>query len=63
MEASTEMRQTSVYCIECLCGRYIETESAELDCPTCGRKLRIEWDAEAKVAESKPEPKTIPAAA
>jgi Zn finger protein HypA/HybF involved in hydrogenase expression len=63
MEADTSMHQRSVYCIECLCGRYIETEAAELDCPTCGRKLRIEWDAEAKVAESKPEPKTIPAAA
>ena len=57
------MRQTSVYCIECLCGRYIETEYVELDCRTCGRELRIEWDAEAKAPESKPEPKTIPAAA
>lgn len=57
------MRQTSVYCIECLCGQYIETESVELDCPTCRRKLRIEWGAEVKVTAPKPEQKTTPAAA
>jgi Zn finger protein HypA/HybF involved in hydrogenase expression len=57
------MRQTSVYCIECLCGQYIETESVELDCPACERKLRIEWDAEVKATVPKPEPKTTPAAA
>ena len=47
-QATIEMRQASVYCIDCLCGRHIETQLIELDCPTCKRKLRIEWDAERK---------------
>ncbi len=55
------MHKTSVYCIECLCERYIETESEEIDCPGCGRKLRIEWDAEFKATVS--EPNAIPAIA
>jgi Zn finger protein HypA/HybF involved in hydrogenase expression len=57
------MYQRSVYCIECLCGRYIETENVEIDCPACSKKLRIEWDAEVKATVSKPEPNAIPAAA
>ena len=39
------MRHTSVYCLECLCGRWIEAESSTLDCPACSRTLAIEWAA------------------
>lgn len=31
------MRFTCVYCAECLCGRYFETETAEYRCPICHR--------------------------
>ncbi len=37
------MRLRSVYAIECLCGRYIETEETDLRCPECKRQLVIEW--------------------
>jgi predicted RNA-binding Zn-ribbon protein involved in translation (DUF1610 family) len=57
------MRQTSVYCVECLCGRQIETELVELDCPACGRKLLIERDAEKRATVAKPEQNKTPAAA
>jgi predicted RNA-binding Zn-ribbon protein involved in translation (DUF1610 family) len=57
------MLQTSMYCVECVCGQHLETDAAELDCPACGRKLRIEWDAEARATVQILEPKAIPAAA
>lgn len=57
------MQQISVYCIECLCGRYIETAKNELDCPECGRKLLIEWHAEIEAARAEAEAKATPAAA
>lgn len=63
LKANSDMRQTSVYCVECVCGQRLETDAAELDCPACGRKLQIEWDAEAKATMQTPEPKAIPAAA
>jgi DNA-directed RNA polymerase subunit RPC12/RpoP len=31
------MRLTSLYCAECLCGRYFETELTEYTCPNCQR--------------------------
>ena len=31
------MRLTSLYCSECLCGRYFETELTEYSCPNCQR--------------------------
>ena len=37
------MRVTSVFCFQCLCGRYIETEARMLECPSCHRQLVIEW--------------------
>ena len=33
----SKMRLTSLYCAECLCGRYFETESTEYTCPNCQR--------------------------
>lgn len=33
------MRLTSLYCAECLCGRYFETELTEYTCPNCRRIL------------------------
>ena len=35
----------SVYSVECLCGRKVESESRELECPSCGQKIRVEWPA------------------
>lgn len=31
------MRFTSLYCAECLCGRYFGSETTEYTCPTCKR--------------------------
>lgn len=45
------MEQKSVYCIECVCGRQIETAERALDCPACSRKLLIEWHAEIEAAQ------------
>jgi hypothetical protein len=41
------MRQKiSVYSVECVCGRQIETERQALPCPYCQRNVVIEWPAE-----------------
>jgi hypothetical protein len=40
------MRTTSVYCVECLCGHHLESESKELVCPGCQRQIVIEWPAQ-----------------
>lgn len=39
------MRTTSVYSVDCICGHHIESETAELVCPGCGRLVVIEWPA------------------
>jgi hypothetical protein len=33
------MRLTSLYCAECLCGQYFETELTEYTCPSCQRTI------------------------
>lgn len=37
------MRYRSVYEIECECGNKVESESAEMRCPNCGRVLVARW--------------------
>lgn len=38
------MRLTSLYCAECLCGRYFESEKTEYTCPACGRIIVFRSD-------------------
>ena len=37
------MQDTSVYCVECVCGREIESSELITTCPHCRRTLIIEW--------------------
>jgi hypothetical protein len=37
------MHLKSVYCVECICGYYIESETNTLTCPGCQRLVVIEW--------------------
>jgi DNA-directed RNA polymerase subunit RPC12/RpoP len=37
------MRTTSVFCAECLCGRYFESEHREYTCPNCKRIIILAW--------------------
>ena len=53
------MRQRSVYSVECVCGRHIETELDKFQCPSCQRDVVIEWPAEE--APETPEPAALPA--
>ncbi len=45
MRSSTQMRATSVYSVDCICGHHIETETTTLTCPECHRLVVIEWPA------------------
>jgi competence CoiA-like predicted nuclease len=45
----------SVFCLECLCSRHIETEARTLKCPSCDRELVIEWGREEKTHSEAPE--------
>ena len=48
------MRQESVYSVECVCGRQIETERQALPCPYCQRDVVIEWPAEERPQTPEP---------
>ena len=37
------MALKSLYCVECICGYYIESETNTLICPGCQRLVVIEW--------------------
>ena len=50
------MRQKFIYSVECVCGRHVETEAVELNCPHCQRALKIEWQAETANTKQEPEP-------
>lgn len=45
------MRAASVYSVECICGRLIESEPNSHVCPGCHRLIIIEWPA----AEEQPD--------
>jgi hypothetical protein len=57
------MRLTSVYCVECLCGRHVESETHILTCPGCQRLIVIEWPATDEAEHQKPETIQTPTAA
>jgi hypothetical protein len=48
------MQAQSVYCVQCLCGHLIESESEILCCPVCERQIVIEWAADEKDPDSEP---------
>ena len=53
------MTATSFYCLDCVCGRHLQSETRELVCPTCGRQIRIEWPAKAEEESSREEIREI----
>jgi hypothetical protein len=38
----------SFYCLDCVCGQRLRSETRDLVCNACGREIRIEWPAEAE---------------
>ena len=56
------MALKSLYCVECICGYYIESETNTLICPGCQRLVVIEWPGKEDQTESS-EPKQTPVAA
>jgi len=48
------MRTTSVFCAECICGFYFETQAREFICPKCNRLIVFEWG----VADDDAQPET-----
>jgi hypothetical protein len=56
------MALKSLYCVECICGYYIESETNTLICPGCQRLVVIEWPGKEEQAE-RSEAKQTPAAA
>ena len=36
------MQQKSVYCLDCICGQHIESETTTLTCPRCKRLIEIQ---------------------
>jgi hypothetical protein len=40
------MALKSLYCVECICGYDIESETNTLICPGCQRLVVIEWPAQ-----------------
>jgi hypothetical protein len=57
------MRLTSVYCVECLCGRHIESEIHILTCLGCQHVIVIELPATDEAKHQKPETIKTPTAA
>jgi len=41
------MTATSLYSLDCVCGRQLHSQSRDLVCPVCGRQIQIEWPARA----------------
>lgn len=45
------MQEHSTFVADCLCGRHFETPLREYVCPTCKRRIVLEWRS-----DSQPEP-------
>ncbi len=43
---------SSFYCLDCVCGQRLRSETRDLVCTACGREIRIEWPAEAETPAS-----------
>jgi hypothetical protein len=39
------MRTASLYDFNCECGKHLTTPDPVIECPACGRQIRIEWPA------------------
>ena len=50
------MRETSIYCFECVCGQKIETPATTVLCSNCGIEIRLNWRPDVKLS---PSPVTI----
>jgi hypothetical protein len=46
------MPETSVYCLECVCGHHIECKSKTIKCSACGCDLLIKWPVDEEMPES-----------
>jgi single-stranded DNA-binding protein len=57
------MRPTPVYCVECLCGHHIESETNKVTYPGCQCLVVIEWPAAEEEEHQKPETIKNPTAA
>jgi hypothetical protein len=51
----------SLYCAECICGHYIESETNTLICPGCQRLVVIDWHNRERVDDRKREAHSPPA--
>lgn len=57
------MRTTSVFCAECICGSYFETEQPEYQCPHCNRLIVLAWGFVTDLEVETPKDSNIPEAA
>ena len=55
------MALKSLYCVECICGHYIESETNTLMCPSCQRLVVIDWHNRERVDDRKLEAQASPA--
>jgi hypothetical protein len=51
----------SLYCVECICGYSIESETNTLICPGCRRLVVIDWHNRERVDDRKPDAQASPA--
>jgi hypothetical protein len=47
------MALKSLYCVECICGHYIESDTNTLICPGCQRLVVIDWHNRERVDDRK----------
>ena len=55
------MALKSLYCVECICGYYIESETNTLICPGCRRLVVIDWHNRERVDNRKRDERASPA--
>jgi hypothetical protein len=55
------MALKSLYCVECICGHYIESETNTLICPGCQRLVIIDWHNRERIDGRKRDTKAPPA--
>ena len=57
------MRTASVFCAECICGKYFEAEQREFTCPNCKRVIVLAWGFAANVEDETKQDSDVPEAA
>ncbi len=55
------MALKSLYCVECICGHYIESETNTLICPGCERLVVIDWHNREPANDRERDPQAPPA--